>query len=382
MLEDAANLPRPWAAMARWLRLIPAPVLVLTTVTRPGPQLLGGGKPVLVALVALAVLGNLSQLPQLRLPRRLVRTGLLIFVVTSCLLTVAAPGSSAFINPLLGVHWAVRRSTNTLATITVVVACAGQITGVLLRHDSAVAAFALVLGTVAVALSGLVWRSREARTEQTQLALAREQQAREEHARAAALAERARIARELHDVLAHSLAGLSLNLQTARLLLAREGASAEVMARIEQAQRLAADGIAEARQAVAALRDDPVPPHRRIADLVAAVRLEGAAAADVVVDGTPRELPAEIAQALHRVAQEALTNARKHAPDGTIRVVLEYRPEHVVLTVSNTDGRPAPTVVAGGYGLVGMRERAEQVGGELEAGPVADGWRVRLVVPA
>jgi signal transduction histidine kinase len=124
-----------------------------------------------------------------------------------------------------------------------------------------------------------------------------------------------------------------------------------------------------------------VPVHRRIADLVAALRLAGGAPADVVVEGPPRDLPAEVTQSLYRTAQEALTNARKHAPGGAIRVVLTYQPERVALTVTNHGGNPASTVVAGGYGLVGMRERAEQVGGELTAGPVVDGWRVRLVVP-
>jgi signal transduction histidine kinase len=414
VVDLTASLPRPSGTVARWLRLVPAPLLVFTVLARRGPQLLGGGTPVLVGLVVLALLSNLALLPPRGAPRWLVTPGLLLFVVTGSLLSVAAPTSSAFVHPFLGAHWGVRRCAPVGALVIVVVAGAGQVGGVLLRHDSASTALALVLGTVAVALSGLIRRSREVRIEQTELALAREQQAREEHARAAALAERARIARELHDVLAHSLAGLSLNLQSIRLLLAREGAGAEVMTRIEQAQRLAADGIAEARQAVAALRDDPVPVHRRIADLVAALRLEGGAPADAVVEGAPRDLPDHVAQAVYRVAQEALTNARKHAPHGAVRVVLEYRPERVALTVTNgaspsatdgagphgTDGdspsgtngekprgshgegRPAPTVMAGGYGLVGMRERADQVGGELEAGPVVDGWRVRLVVRA
>jgi signal transduction histidine kinase len=381
VLLDAADPPHPWGSMARWLRLVPAPLLVFSVATRPGPQLLGGGTPVLVVLVVFAVLSNVTQLPPRHTPRWLVTGGLLGFVITGSLLTVAAPSSSGFVHPFLGAHWAARRSPPVAAVVIVAVACVGQATGVLVRHDSSSGALTLVLGTVAVALSGLIRRSREARIEQTELALAREQQAREEHTRAAALAERARIARDLHDVLAHSLAGLSLNLQSTRLLLAREGASVEVMARMEQAQRLAADGIAEARQAVAALREDPVPVHRRIADLVAALRLAGGAPADVVVEGPPRDLPAEVTQSLYRTAQEALTNARKHAPGGAIRVVLTYQPERVALTVTNHGGNPASTVVAGGYGLVGMRERAEQVGGELTAGPVVDGWRVRLVVP-
>ncbi|NUR93697.1 MAG: sensor histidine kinase, partial [Kribbellaceae bacterium] len=211
--------------------------------------------------------------------------------------------------------------------------------------------------------------------------LARKQAAIEEHERAAALAERARIARDVHDVLAHSLAGLSLSLQGARLMLVRDGASPEAIEQVTRAQGLAADGLAEARRAVAALREDAVPDVRALGDLVTAYRLESGAAASFQVDGSERELPAEVMSTLYRTLQESLANIRKHAPGAPVRVELSYGPP-LRLTVEDEQDKRPERAAPGGYGLLGMRERADLVGGSLEAGPTSTGWRVELKVPA
>ncbi|HEY7813596.1 MAG TPA: histidine kinase, partial [Nakamurella sp.] len=208
------------------------------------------------------------------------------------------------------------------------------------------------------------------------------QAAREEHAKAAALAERARIAREVHDVLAHSLSALSLNLQGARLMLARDGASEQAQEQVRRAQRLAAEGLAEARRAVAALREDPVPAARAIADLVTSARLETGTPTELTVDGTPRDLPGSTEDALYRTTQEALSNARKHAPGAPVQVRLAYGDNRTELTVTDHIGHRAADPMPDGYGLTGMRERAELIGGELHTGPTDSGWQVRLVVPA
>jgi signal transduction histidine kinase len=235
---------------------------------------------------------------------------------------------------------------------------------------------------VAVTMGAIARRSRGERLEQMEVALARAQAAREEHAKAAALAERARIAREVHDVLAHSLSALSLNLQGARLMLAKEGASDQAQEQVRRAQRLAAEGLAEARRAVAALREDPVPAARAIADLVISARMETGTPTELTVEGVPRDLPGPAEDALYRTAQEALSNARKHAAGAPVGVLLAYRDGGTELTITDHQGhRPADPVTAG-YGLTGMRERAELIGGELTTGPTDDGWRVRLVVPA
>ncbi|WP_103351583.1 sensor histidine kinase [Amycolatopsis sp. CA-128772] len=235
---------------------------------------------------------------------------------------------------------------------------------------------------VVIVLLGLNRRARLARIEQTELALARAQTANEEHARAAALAERARIARELHDVLAHSLAGLSLNLQGARLMLVRDGASPDAVAQIERAQTLAAEGLAEARKAVAALREDAVGVERAIADLLAAYRLDSGARADLAVEGEPRELDPAVGTALVRAVQEALANTRKHAAQADVDVTLGYTDAAVHLTVADRQGRRPPDAPAAGYGLRGMGERVALLDGRLESGPGEDGWRIHLTVPA
>ncbi|SFW90050.1 sensor histidine kinase [Amycolatopsis australiensis] len=249
-------------------------------------------------------------------------------------------------------------------------------------HDAWDGALATYTILAVVVLLGLNRRTRLARIEQTELALARAQTATEEHARAAALAERARIARELHDVLAHSLAGLSLNLQGARLMLVRDGASPDAVAQIERAQKLASEGLAEARKAVAALREDAVPVERTIADLLAAYRLDSGARADLKVEGEPRELDAAVGTALVRAVQEALANTRKHAGQADVDVTLDYRSGSVALTVIDRQGRRPPDAPAAGYGLRGMSERVALLDGRFESGPGEDGWRIHLTVPA
>src|SRR6185312_15601790 len=115
-----------------------------------------------------------------------------------------------------------------------------------------------LLGLAGVLLLGMGRRESVRREEQRELQLVSAARVQEEHARAAALAERARIARDVHDVLAHSLSALSVQLQGARLMLQRDDAPADTVAQVERAQRLATEGLAEARRAVHALRSGPV----------------------------------------------------------------------------------------------------------------------------
>ena len=114
--------------------------------------------------------------------------------------------------------------------------------------------------------------------------------------------------------------------------------------------------------------------------------METAGSGKLEITGTPRPMSPELSVALRRTAQEALTNATKHAPGAAPTVQLAFTPEEVVLTVTD-DGCPegiAPSSLAdtgGGYGLEGLRERAELIGGTLVAGPFGPGWQVRLSVP-
>ncbi|WP_418959545.1 sensor histidine kinase [Streptomyces tritici] len=218
--------------------------------------------------------------------------------------------------------------------------------------------------------------------------LAQERAARDAEAASAALAERARIAREIHDVLAHSLSAQLVHLEAARLQIDAGAEPEEIRRRVVAARSMAREGLAETRQALSALRGDLAPVEDYLRELA---REDGA---EVRVSGEPRPLPAEASQAVRRVAQEALTNVRKHAPGARTRLLLAYRSGEIALEIRDSGAPAAARAAAGpsggsglaasgsGYGLLGMRERAELLGGTLEAAPEGDGFAVRLRVPA
>jgi signal transduction histidine kinase len=337
--------------------------------------------PAIVALGVIVVVSNVSLYSQ-RHGEPLGRAGygLLVFGVAGSVLWYALPASPMIIAPFWVTRSAVRYYRPTpLAWVIVGVGILGASVPLYVTTRSGPGALGAAFGVVALTLAAVNRRSREQQLEDLEVSLARKQAAIEEHERAAALAERARIARDVHDVLAHSLAGLSLSLQGARLMLVRDGASAEAVEQVTRAQGLAAEGLAEARRAVAALREDAVPDVRVLGDLVTAYRLESGATAEFDVEGTPRELPADVMSTLYRTVQEALANTRKHAPGAPVQVKLSYG-DVVRLTVEDRPGKRPGRAAPGGYGLVGMRERADLVGGSLEAGPTSTGWRVELEV--
>ncbi|UYQ64891.1 sensor histidine kinase [Streptomyces peucetius] len=212
--------------------------------------------------------------------------------------------------------------------------------------------------------------------------LAQERAAREAEALSAALAERARIAREIHDVLAHSLSAQLVHLEAARLQIERgpEGAFRDqILERVVAARGMAREGLAETRQALSALRGEMAAVEDYLRELAAndGARTE--------VSGVRRQLPPEASQTVRRVAQEALTNVRKHAPGAEVRLLIAYRADEVFLEVRDfgAPGKAGDLTASGaGYGLLGMRERADLLGGTLEAGPEGEGFVVRLRVPA
>ena len=262
------------------------------------------------------------------------------------------------------------------------------------------------------------------------------EQARRVHAaetQAAALAERARIAREIHDVLAHSLAAVSVNLQAAGGLLEALEQGPEVAKAIEcvnRASALTREGMTETRRAILALREDEdagppagyqapgsqapgyqapgyqaesghaageAPGARagsdagterltgRLRALAGQHAAPGEPAVAFTVTGTPRPLGADGALTAYRTAQEGLTNARKHAPGQPVSLSARYQPGEMTLEVENPlppPGTAGPLAHAGtGYGLAGLRERAALAGGTLTAGAEAGRWRVRLRLP-
>ncbi|WP_416477208.1 sensor histidine kinase [Streptomyces sp. LKA04] len=232
--------------------------------------------------------------------------------------------------------------------------------------------------TAGLALAGYVLRlDAEARGGAIRL-LAQERAARAAEAESAALAERARIAREIHDVLAHSLSAQLVHLEAARLLIERDADRQQILDRVVAARGMARDGLAETRQALSALRGELTPLEDFLSHLVRTTETDD----EVTITGDRRALPAEASQAVRRVAQEALTNARKHAPGARVRVRLDYGVHEVMLDVRDSGGPAGElTTTGGGYGLLGMRERAELLGGSLRAGPGEEGFVVTLKVP-
>jgi signal transduction histidine kinase len=252
---------------------------------------------------------------------------------------------------------------------------------------------------------GLTRRAYLLRAVEAEQALEQARRAHAAETTAAALAERARIAREIHDVLAHALAAVSVNLQAAEGLLDavpdKGPELAKVVECVERAGALTKEGMAEARRAILALRDDsagaaaeaadsPGPAGERLTSRLRALadehRAAGDAAVEFTVAGTPRPLGAERALTTYRTAQEALTNARKHAPGQPVTLTVTYSPDDVTLQVSNPlppTGAAGPLAHAGtGYGLTGLRERAALVNGTLTAAPGEGRWTVRLTLPA
>ncbi|MEQ0561649.1 histidine kinase [Amycolatopsis sp. NEAU-NG30] len=228
-------------------------------------------------------------------------------------------------------------------------------------------------------LVGLNRRQYEIQAKQAEALLEQTRLAQAEHARAAALDERTRIARELHDVLAHSLGALGVQLELAEALLTERSDVDGAVAAVRRSRRLAVDGLAEARHAVAALRRDVLP----LADALAAAAATHARDHDVTVDfaadGEPRPLPSAAVVALTGIAREALTNAGRHAPGEDVRMRLSYDAGVVRLDVRNALG-PFPRT-GEGFGLAGMRERLALAGGSLTSGPEDGQWRVLAEVP-
>jgi signal transduction histidine kinase len=250
---------------------------------------------------------------------------------------------------------------------------------------------AVLAATLLCALLGLIAHFlKQARDSQdeTELLLARLEDARDDQARAAATAERNRIASELHDVLAHSLSGAAIQLQGARMLAEREQAPPQVRVALDRASELVKDGLASARQAVGALRGEELPGVAQLGSLVDSFRHDMNVDATLKIVGSARNLPADATLALYRGAQEALTNIARYAPGASTTVILHYAADRTTLTVEDQLSASVPRAydglvgVGGGRGLAGMRERIERAGGSMQAGPTDGGWRVELEVPA
>ncbi len=237
----------------------------------------------------------------------------------------------------------------------------------------------ILLGGLAALLGGAVVgitrRQAVERTEQAtrmEVEVARTEVAR---SRAELLTERNHLGREIHDVLAHTLAALSLQLEAFGTVVdAEPRTSPAVRDQLERTRKLVREGLDEAREAVQALRDEPAPLGEQLTRLSAQHDAAFSESGAAVALGAPAVL------ALYRAAQEALTNVMKHAPGAATSVELQWAPGRTVLTIDNAAapaGAPTPLAGSGGgFGLRGIAERLELLGGAVDSGPTASGWRV------
>lgn len=301
----------------------------------------------------------------------------------------ASPSSAASAFVFVAVVAAGIRAELSRAFIVAGVGILAMAVSVLIYDDSGLGFLAYSLGFIAATLAGANARQAAAKSEQTDLLLAQTQRSHEEQLRAARLEESTRIARDIHDVLAHALAGLTIQLEATSALIDQGADPATIKARIDRAHALAREGLHETRRAVGALRGEPIAARAAIEALVEEYRAAGGSA-ELTIDGDPDRLAGAVAETVLRVVQEALTNVRKHAPGASVSVALhagELADADVVLIVEDHPNgaarAPGPlAATGGGYGVQGMRERAQALGGTLTAGASRDGWRVELRVPA
>jgi signal transduction histidine kinase len=248
-----------------------------------------------------------------------------------------------------------------------------------------------MIAFIAAAIAaGVLMRNRERIFVDTERRAAEAERDRAAAAERAVATERSRIAREMHDVVAHSMSVISVQAAAGREIVhTNPDKAAEVFARIETVGR---ESLAELRRMLGVLRETgeggpSLTPQPGIGDVPAAVAesTEAGVPTELVVDGDPRPLPPGIELAAYRIVQEALTNIRKHAGrSASARVHLRYEPTSLLVEVRD-DGRGAASALAGigaGHGLIGMRERVEVYGGELWAGPQrGGGFTVRASLP-
>lgn len=398
-------------------------VLVVGIRKSPGPGLQGESLEVLLALIAVGVSG--TALLCLPLPAGpLLIIPFVLLVAGSAVLVWVQPSGPGDIGGVIAAIAAVRvlpgwRSRVAAAACVTIISFAVILAAAVAHpsptgHVSVQVFVGLMPGVLCVLV--LMTRRLDRYSYQMERLLMDLEQAQDAEVRAVALAERQRLAREMHDVLAHSLSGLALQLEGARLLAAEDPADPRLADTIERAHHLAKSGLQEARRAIGLLRDEQLPGPERLAALVAEFERDSGLPCCLTVDGDQHTLGSQARLAVYRVAQEALTNVRKHADAGRVEVRLRYKPDGTRLTVEDFRRDQAPRVAepvpvgaavavvgearrrssagaddygnrfgepdgTGGYGLTGMRERAELLGGTLTATTTPSGFLVELWLP-
>jgi signal transduction histidine kinase len=347
------------------------------------------GRP-LVATVAVAcytVAGVVFLL--VGLPDRIVIGLLLTMAVAVTLIHYADPDG-----PVVGLYLVVAfaplrlptRAAGTVAVVAVVLFDVG-----LLADSTDAVVFTLVVtgGAVFFYFFGLLLVREATQRRRADQLLVELRDARAAELRSAALAERASVAREMHDVLAHTLSGLAMRLEGLTLAADNQPVDEDFRSRLGGAADLARTGLGEARAVVSVLRERPTAGPDQVPALIETHTAAGEACT-LHVSGHPGRVSAEVGLAIYRTIQEGLTNARKQASGATSVVNLHWQASRVDLTVDTgpIDSRAAgntadlrdPTA-SGGSGLSGIAERARALGGSVESGFTEHGFRIHLTLP-
>jgi len=346
-------------------------------------ELLEGRQEPWIATIALVATG--LWLVTVFLPSRWdrVRVPLYFVVIAAGSLVACATQVVGFVPALVSVSSLIRRPQRPLVLSFVAAALSLALLGlgalIAPQPLQLVSSVAALLIAALLAFSRRQYRTSE---QQERLLLAERLAVEQERAENAALAERSRIARDIHDVLAHSLGGLVLQLDAVEALL-ESGRGDEAAKRVTAARGLAAEGLEEARRAVDALRDPEAAadPAAAIRQLIETHRSLGARA-ELQVSGEPGPLDAPAAGALRRAAQEVLSNARRYAPGVPTELSLDWTASDVGFRATTALAPGAPRVSAGGgRGLTGLQERMTALGGTATVGVRGKAFVVEARIP-
>ncbi|MGI9642925.1 MAG: sensor histidine kinase [Acidimicrobiia bacterium] len=395
VLAPAISATRRWAHDRRVVvdLLVAGLILVLSLLDMASTEVEPGDREVDVGAYALIAVGATALMWRRYVPE------VVLACVTVVLIVFWTSDYGSFVPPLgLSALYAVavhsehrRRAWSTVAVAVVVLMAAASVSildepeGFAYANGASMAVF--LAGSIAV---GLVIRNRERIFVDTQRRADQAEADRLAEAERAVARERLRIAREMHDVVAHGMSVVSVQAAAAREIVHTDpDRTAEVLERIEAVSR---ESLIEMRRMLGVLRNTGEPdtsllPQPTLRDVAAAVAhsVESGVVAELVVTGQARTLPPGIELAAFRVVQEALTNVLKHAgPSASATVTIDYRPDDLEVSVID-DGRGSMSALSesgGGNGLIGMRERVDAYGGVFAAGPRAGGgYGVRVVLP-
>jgi len=299
-------------------------------------------------------------------------------VTTSCILSLTAFHTLTGAGIAAQVVVAYRLGRNGWLPFAVVAGLPFLVVALARPPDAYVRIVAVVLAAVmpAVALAGIVGRARREDAENRAARHAIADTLLEHTARG----ERARIARELHDVVAHHISMIAVQAETARVTTAgMPAAGAQRLSAIGDTARAA---LTEMRRLLGVLREDtgtavadrrPQPGLAQLNELLDEARGASDASTRLILSGAPVRLDPGVELAAYRIVQEGLTNVRRHAPGAAVDVELNYAGDELRLLIRDNGPGPSAAGSAGGHGLLGMRERAAAVGGELRTGRDATG---------